>query len=678
MGESAIMRRYNAKLEMWQDRLARAESAYSGEYEKFDHRERLYRGERNIKGLTRDDRDAKAPHIRNICAEIIEAQIDSSIPQPKVTAKRERDKDKAKLIEDMLRNELDRMNFEEMNDMMSRTMPIQGGAGFLVEWDNSQRTHQTIGELVVSDIHPKKIIPQDGIYTGIEDMDYIFLLMPQTREYIRRKYDVSLEDESESDPELKGMSDEAAADGMVTQIIAYYRNDNGGIGLYSWVNDVELEDIDDYQARRLEKCKACGGNVTVNEDGAKVCSECGGVEFEDSAEDYEEVWQTINRKMGEPIPGAQPVGVPSETRVDAYGLPMTETVMQPTMIPFYKPDIYPIILQKNVSLFGSFLGGSDLDTIEDQQNTTNRIHKCIIDKLIQSGSYMTLPNKPSIKVDTEKGKVIRITDTSEKAMIGSFDMDGDISQDAAYLEQVYQESRQLIGITDSFQGRSDSTATSGKAKEFAAAQSAGRLESKRVMRNAAYAKLFEAMFKFRLAYTDEPMPVRAQDMHGNPVYQEFSRYDFLEQDSAGEWYWNDEFLFSCDTSAPLANNREAMWQETRLNLQTGAFGNPQSLDTLILFWRKMEMLHYPDAAQTRMYLEEQLQKQQAMQMQAQQIQMAAKEQAYRDAASERAMNRQAQDKETEDRMLRGIAERARQDAARDAMRQNNQQTGSRK
>lgn len=677
------MRRDNAKLEMWQDRLARAESAYSGEYEKFDHRERLYRGERNIKGLTKDDRDAKAPHIRNICAEIIEAQIDSSIPQPKVTAKREKDKDKAKLIEDMLRNELNRMNFEEMNDMMSRTIPIQGGAGFLVEWDNSQRTHQTIGELVVSDIHPRKIIPQDGIYTGIEDMDYIFLLMPQTREYIRRKYDVSLEDESESDPEVKGMSDEAAADGMVTQIIAYYRNDNGGIGLYSWVNDVELEDIDDYQARRLEKCKACGGNVTVNEDGVKVCSECGGTEFEDSAEDYEEVWQTINRKMGEPIPGAQPVGVPSETRMDAYGLPMTETVMQPTMIPFYKPDIYPIILQKNVSLFGSFLGGSDLDTIEDQQNTTNRIHKCIIDKLIQAGSYMTLPNKPSIKVDTEKGKVIRITDPSEKAMIGSFDMDGDISQDAAYLEQVYQESRQLIGITDSFQGRTDSTATSGKAKEFAAAQSAGRLESKRVMRNAAYAKLFEAMFKFRLAYTDEPMPVRTQDMHGNPVYQEFSRYDFLEQDSAGEWYWNDEFLFSCDTSAPLANNREAMWQETRLNLQTGAFGNPQSLDTLILFWRKMEMLHYPDAAQTRMYLEEQLQKQQAMQMQqmqmqAQQIQMAAKEQAYRDAASERAMNRQAQDKETEDRMLRGIAERARQDAARDAMRQNNQQTGSRK
>ena len=33
-----------------------------------------------------------------------------------------------------------------------------------------------------------------------------------------------------------------------------------------------------------------------------------------------------------------------------------------------------------------------------------------------------------------------------------------------YLSQVYEEARQIIGITDSFQGRTDPTATSGKAK----------------------------------------------------------------------------------------------------------------------------------------------------------------------------------------------------------------------
>ena len=40
------------------------------------------------------------------------------------------------MIEHFLRNELDRLPFETMNDMAERTVPIQGGVGFLVEWDN--------------------------------------------------------------------------------------------------------------------------------------------------------------------------------------------------------------------------------------------------------------------------------------------------------------------------------------------------------------------------------------------------------------------------------------------------------------------------------------------------------------------------------------------------------------
>ena len=45
-----------------------------------------------------------------------------------------------------------------------------------------------------------------------------------------------------------------------------------------------------------------------------------------------------------------------------------------------------------------------------------------------------------------------------------------------------------------------------------------------------------------------------------------------------------------------------------MNLQTGAFGDPTNIKTLILFWTKMELLHYPGAGETRRYLEEELQK----------------------------------------------------------------------
>ena len=666
-----MKKRDNAKLKLWQDRLARNEAAYAAEEGAMDAREALYQGAKKLTPIVRGERKTETPHVRNLCAELIEAQVSSSIPQPKVTARRERDEGKAKLIEDMLRNELDRLPFEQLNDMLERTVPIQGGAGFLVEWDNAERTHFTVGELTVSALHPKQIVPQDGVYTGIEDMDYIILKLPQTKEYIRRRYGVEVEDESEQEPEVKGSAGTATADDLVTQYIAYYRNSKGGIGLYSWVCDTELEDLEDYQARRLKKCTQCGAAEPLGEaapsagavswidgllapgmpgtaperSGAKTCPYCGGTKWEDGEEEYEELYAPVLRSDGSEVPGAQ-----LTAGLDEYGQPAV--LEAPTRIPFYKPDIYPVILQKNVSVYGRFLGDSDLDKIRDQQNTVNRIEAKIIDKLLASGSYITLPKEASIKVDADDMKVIRPESIADKALIDVYDLQGNVEQDLVYLKQVYEEARQTIGITDSFQGRQDTTATSGKAKEFSAAQAAGRLESKRVMKEAAYAALFEAMFKFKLAYADEPRPVMSEDLYGNPEYREFNRYDFLEQDDAGQWCWNDQFLFSCDTSTPLAQNREAMWQETRQNLQTGAFGDPASTQTLILFWAKMEMLHYPGAAGTKAYLEEQLQRQE----------LAAQQQASMEQQHALRQAQQGLDGGT----AQAVLEQAQRDAARDA------------
>ena len=669
------MPRKTDKLDLWKRRLRANDTAYSAEEARMDGREALYRGSDEIRPIVAKDRarERETPHVRNLCAEMIESQVDSNIPQPKVTPRRKRDEWRAKLIEDMLRNELDRLPMEVINDQMERTVPIQGGGAFLVEWDSDQRTHSTVGEVSVAFVHPKQIVPQDGVYTGIEDMDYIILKVPQTKGYIKRRYGVDVDDEGEAEPDVKGMC-ASTADDMVTQYIAYYRNGKGGIGLYSWVNDVELEDMEDYQARRLRRCAACGamepledvtpaepavngllpgqtadgtgeykGSGTVSRRGRKVCPYCGGTRWEDSEEQYEEVYTPITRSDGSVIPGAQMVETVTD-QVDEYGLPIVAVEMVPTRIPFYKPDIYPVILQKNVSVYGKFLGDSDIDKIADQQNTTNRIEKKIIDKLVASGSYLSLPDNPSVQIDERDGKIIRLGSPSDLAMIGVYDVQGNVEQDVTYLSQIYEEARQIIGITDSFQGRKDTTATSGTAKEFSAAQAAGRLESKRVMKDAAYAQLFEAMFKFKLAYADEPRPVVSHDIQGNANYEEFNRYDFLEQDAAGEWAWVDDFLFSCDTSAPLANNREAMWQETRMNLQTGAFGDPSSLQTLILFWTKMEMLHYPGSGETKAYLEEQLQQQ----MQAQQM------------AQQMAMQTQ------QTQAVQNTISQARQDAARDA------------
>jgi len=647
--------RGNKRLEMWKKRLSRDEAQYEAELSRMDERERLYRGDREYPMMSRDDKSGRTPHVRNIVAEIIEAEVDSSIPAVKVTAMRKEDEKLAKIIEDMIRGEVDRMNLEILNDQMERTVPIQGGGAYLLEWDKTYRLHNLVGDLAVSALHPKQIIPQDGVYTDIEDMDWIFLKIPQTKAYLRQRYGVELKDESETDPDVRGVDPDSPAQDMVTQIVALFRNENGGIGRYSWVGDTELEDLDDYQAPNLSRCTSCGEPEPDDEtapptlDGTpppedapkppaekqkKICPVCGGRKFRKSADDYQELWLPVRRTDGSVIGGT----VLQEEGTGEFGEDGAEITMireAATLVPVYKPDIYPVFLQKNVSLFGRFLGESDVDKIADQQRSTNRLSRKILDKLVNAGSYLHLPPDASIKVDSEEMKVIRTGSAASAAQIKVFTVEGSIGQDVSYLAQVYEEARQAIGVTDSMQGRKDYTATSAKAKEFSAAQAAGRMESKRTMKKATWARLYEAMFKFKLAYADEPRPVIYRDERGEQSYEKFNRWDFLEQDPVtGEYVWNDRFLFSCDTAAPLAANQEAMWQETRMNLQSGAFGDPTAIETLILFWNKMDMLHYPGAGETLRFLRDQLRQKQ----QAQQAAMAAQKAAMTGGAPEGALS----------------------------------------
>ena len=257
-----------------------------------------------------------------------------------------------------------------------------------------------------------------------------------------------------------------------------------------------------------------------------------------------------------------------------------------------------------------------MDKIADQQNTVNRMEQKIIERLVRAGSVITKPATTHMPTSSDDSQEWVLSNAAEKQMIDVYTFSGNLEYEMAYLSQVYEEARRVLGITDSYQGRKDTTATSGKAKEFSAAQAAGRMESKRVMKNADYARLFEILFKFKLAYCDEPRDIVRTGAGGENIYDQFNRLDFLERDEDGNWRWIDDFLFSTDPASTLSQNRQAMWQETTSNLQSGAFGDPTQLQTLILYWSKMERLGYPDAGSTRKYLEEQLQQQKAqMQLQ---------------------------------------------------------------
>ena len=627
-------------LDYWKDWASRNEAALGNQDEKMDRREKLYRGEiRELRPLTERDtaRNGErkvAAHVRNIVAENIESEVSSTIPQPKVTARRQSDEGRAKILEDMLRNELDRLPMETLNDLAERLVPIQGGVFWMVEWDESDETKSTRGDVKVTLLHPKQVIPQDGIFTSVEDMDAIVLKIPQTRSYIERAYNKKLDEtETEEDPQARTLDDESGtAEDLVTQYIAYYRNDDGGVGRFSWVNDTVLEDLPDYQSRRNRICKSCG---TPLKAGTDKCPVCGSDKSTEKTTGEEEIWteEGIRTTSGMQIPGAQ-------RTQDEMGLPS----VIPTKLPYFTPDNFPVYLQRNVSIFGQLLGDSDVDKIADQQNTLSRIETKIIERMIKAGSRITLPDRADLRMDPQDNDVWYVGNVQDAQLIKLHQFNGNLQYEMAYLNQVYEEARQILGITNSYQGRTDDTAQSGVAKQFAAAQSAGRLESRRVLKEAAYAELFKRIVQLKVAYADERRPVVATDDRGDTKYEEFDRYDFYEQDpNTGEWYCilqDDRFLFSCDTSAPLANNRPQMWQENTQMLQMGAYGDPKAVDTLLLYWTKMELLHYPGASDTKEYLEklkaEQMQMQQQQMIMQQQMQMA-QIQAQREAEAQKAM-----------------------------------------
>ena len=627
------------KLPLWQERLRRNSAAMREEFDRMDKRTALYNGTREIDKVpnAKSQGIAQASGVRNIVAELMEAQVDSSFPMPKVTARRQEHEELAKTLEDFLRNETDRLPFEMLNDMDERITPIQGGDIFLVEWDSDRHTHETRGELCVSLLHPRQVIFQDGV-NEINDMDFIIVQMGMSKKHVKEKYGVSVDDEKESDPQSRGGRN--TAEDVVTVNFGYFRNEKGGIGRYTWVNDMELEDLEDYQARKMKRCTKCGApwaaephrlgeadGFTHNMTGLEKCRHCGNEKAEEYDSDEMELFEDIETRNG-----VIPMMTEAETfpeGVSENGLMMDEfgnayeaepmTVEVPTRIPRYKPDIYPIVVRKNVSSWGKALGDSDIDKIMDQQNMIKKCDSRIQEKLDKGGSIFTRSEKTEVSKTDEQLREVIFQGADEANLFGVHNLQVDTSQDQAIAEANYEQARRILGITDSFQGRPDRTATSGTAKQIAVAQSAGRLESKRIMKNAMYADLYAVMFRFLLAYSDEPRSVRHNNIDGSTTYSEFNKYDYLAQDAAGEWYWLDDFLFSVDNTSSLAGNRESMWQEIRMNLQTGAFGDPADPETLIMFWEMMAGQHYPGAAEIRERLEKKRQEQLA-QMQMQQMQ----------------------------------------------------------
>ena len=552
-------------------------------------------------------RVADASLVRNITYELIESQITGYTPSAKVDARMSSNKTvkNAEAIEKLCEMTMNRVGIEAMNDIDERYTYIYGGSIWLLEWDESIVTHNTVGDVRITCISPRNFVPQPKIF-NVQDMEYCFVKFNTTKEDIVRKYGVTVEIAEEAEPE------DGEGEDTATLYVCYYKDDDGKVCEYVWSGDTEVLDIDDFYARKRRVCTKCGKR--------EGHCECAKPKFQLVSEDFEELDHDIiiygevvipaqSEKIVDGRVATEEVeevatnekGIPQfDLHPDGSTSPIIATVPKPitenTKLPFYRPDRLPIVIRKNTSQEDSLLGQSDCEFIRPQQQAINKIESRILDKLLKAAITPIMPEDASIALNNSIfGQVIKMKPGETASQYGKVDTTPDITRDIAEAERLYDHAKRILGISDSFQGQHDASAASGVAKQLQINQASGRLESKRKMKNYAYSEIYEIIFKYYLAYADEPRPISFKDATGKIQNVQFNRYAFIERDEAGEYYYNDEYLFAADNASDVERYRQYLWEQNMDLYRQGAFGDPSSIQTRLTYWRNMERSHYPFA-----------------------------------------------------------------------------------
>ena len=523
--------------------------------------------------LTKDGKVSKrtSRQLRKMCYEMVESKVDNSIPMPKMKARYKTDVPLIDITENYLKHEVDGIFSKFVNDKSERATYVDGTSWYKVWWDSLSNTHERSGDVRIECCTVDQIVPQPGIQ-DYRQLEYIF----ERRDVsLRRLYD------------LYGRKITPAGDNtnVVEVISCYYLNEDRIVGLFMYAPH-SLQVIcneESWQIRKLRTCTKCS---TINPT-SKSCRLCGNEKFK-----YENAIEEILEEDIMEIYNPYEVGeTDNEDEKDHYSSRVF--LAAKTKIPFYQVRQLPVVPRPAISSMNSIYGMSEVQVVLDEQDAINKVLTKAVDKTMKSGSILTKPERLKISDTDDTIKVLGVRTSEEASMVQSKQVVADTSQDIMMASIIYENGKSASGVTESFQGAKDSSATSGKAKQYAAAMTAGRIESLRVMKTAAFAGLYELVLKFLLAFSDEPRKFVRILPDGSAKEECWNKYMFLDKDKYGEIYYRDDFEFDSDPASTLSQNRVQMWQETVDKFIQGAMGAPNDPRTLKLFWNIMDSLQYP-------------------------------------------------------------------------------------
>lgn len=559
---------------LWDDKFGRAVAEYEASRAN-SARVKLWRDAFEGKFFMLDNNGAPTEEyqkaVRKMAYELVESKVNSHIPAPKMTPRYYSDITPVNATEKVIRQEMDRMLSEEVNDEAEHSVLIDSMVWFKVSWDPFDNTHERSGMPRVQACPIDTVFPQPGI-KNYKRLEYIFERSTMTLAEVI---------------DLYGRVVIPSEDDLVHVIAVYYLNKDRYVGKFVWCEDdltVLCNDVE-WGIRRRRECVDCRTIAPIECE----CPTCGGKKFK--------YFPVLEEKLKKPltwVTNPYRSGSSPDENEDQNKVEQTKQIPAETEIPHYILRQLPFVPYRRVNVAKSIYGMSEVEVVLEDQDLVNKFLNKAERKSASSKTYVTKLKDTYIE-DGGEISFVEVDSPQEGQAIQVKQVTADISEEMAMVTTLYDIAKSTVGVTNTDQGKEDTTARSGKAKQLQMAASAQRNNAPSSLRNLAYAGVYELIFKNLLAFSDEERSFVNILPDGTKKEELWSKYMFLaEDDMTGEFYYRDDFAWSVDTATEITQDRASMWQLINQDFLNGTLGT--SIDptrALLLYWHMMDQAGYP-------------------------------------------------------------------------------------
>ena len=541
--------------------------------EKLEQWRKAYKG--ILGALDKDGNESvvKGRTIRKLLYEIVESKISNVVPAARVVPRHREDITIAQRTEDFLRYDSQETVSKLLNDRAERATYIDGTVWYKVWWDPNDSKYDRAGNCRVEECLVDQITPQPNVF------DYRLL------EYIFEEREVSVSRLYDTYGRYVNIRENGSD--SVKVISFYYLNENRTVGHFCFIESTlqVMCNEDEWLVKRVRECTRCKSIVPTGD----VCTTCGSKTFKNVTQDFEILEEDIEEVYNPYLVGETNDPKMKDELVRKVFIPKS------TKIPVYKIRRLPFVPRCCVAVPNEIYGMGDGMIVLESQDMINKMTSRALEKVISSFEIVSHPQHMNVGKDNEPVRMLGTNSPDDVAMLKNISVKFDVSSEMAASAQEYIASKQATGITDSFQGRAENAQESGKSLEIKAIQSAGRIESTRVAKNASLAAIYEIKVLFNLAFSSESRKFTKVLSDGKTIEESWNKYSFLKKEKNGTIYYEDDFLYFTDAAASVASDIQTMWQLVTNDFIQGKLGELGDKNTLESYWNIMDKLDYPVA-----------------------------------------------------------------------------------